>query len=167
MRRQGYTLIELVLVLFLLVLVAFFVFSVTGIGSQAFLRLNSWQERTADLRIGLSYIDVKVHSCDQANTLTIEESPFDSTDALRIKKEIDGQSYVTWIYVWDGYLTEVFVSEGTELTPQMGSQISRAESLDLQQPEASVLRVTLTCVSRGTRASRSRNLTLRSGGISP
>jgi prepilin-type N-terminal cleavage/methylation domain-containing protein len=167
MRKHGYTLIELVLVLFLLVLVAFFVFSVTGIGSQAFLRLNSWQERTTDLRIGLSYIDVKVHSYDQVNALTIGKSPFDSTDALMMKKEIEGQTYITWIYVWDGYLTELFVSEGTELTPQMGSRIARAESLVLQKPEASVLRVTLTCVSRDTRVSRSRNLVLRSEEISP
>jgi len=40
MTRGGYTLVEMVLVMFLLVLVAAFVFSLTGAGSAAYLRLQ-------------------------------------------------------------------------------------------------------------------------------
>lgn len=166
MNQRGYTLIEMVLVLFLLILVSFFVFTLTGIGSSAYLRLTDWQNRTADLRIGLSYIDVKVRSHDAAGAIAIRPDPFSGNDALVISRSVGEETYLTWIYVYDGSLFELFVRSDASVNPAMGSKITDASSFSVSTPAQDQLCVTLVCGSGETAQSRSRTIRLNSkGGI--
>lgn len=167
MKRRGYTLIEMVLVLFLLIIVSFFVFTLTGIGSSAYLRLTDWQNRTADLRIGLSYIDVKVRSHDAAGAIAIRPDPFSGNDALIISRRVADETYLTWIYVYDGSLFELFVREDAAVSPAMGSKIADVSSLSLSMPEPDRLHVTLISGSADTARSRSRTIRLNSKGEIP
>lgn len=167
MRRQGYTLIEMVLVLFLLILVSFFVFTVTGIGSSAYLRLTDWQNRTSDLRIGLSYIDVKVRSHDTAGMIGVRPDPFNGDDALVITRLIGDERYLIWIYVYDGHLYELFVPENADVTPEMGNRIAGADALRVSMPNSRQLDVTLVRRLGEEEQSRSRSIWLHTGGTRP
>jgi prepilin-type N-terminal cleavage/methylation domain-containing protein len=162
--KRGYSLIELVLVMFLLVLVAFYVFSVTGIGSQAYLRLTERQNLTADLRIGLSYLDVKIKTNDRSGAVSIRPDPFTGQTALLIGHEIDGQPYQTWIYLYDGALYELFVSERATVNPAMGNRIVAMDALQLDQPAGNLIRVTLVRGTGQEARTRTRTIGLRSDG---
>jgi hypothetical protein len=174
-RRSGYTLVELVLVLLLLVLVASAVFILAASGSQAFLRLSSRQSASADLRTGLSYIDVQVHKHDARDALSIRPDPFGGSPALVISQTIGGEPFLTWIYVRDGYLRELFIEEGTAINPDMDSQIVRMDELQLSQVSADTLQVVLIRKdgSEGPAGESpaeqkgSRQIHLRAGGVSP
>ena len=167
MSRRGYTLIEMVLVMFLLILVSFYVFTLTGVGSSAYLRLTDWQNRTSNLRIGLSYIDVKVRSNDMADRIEIRPDPFSSNDALVIRRPVGEETYLTWIYVYDGCLYELFVRENAAVTPEMGNKITDADALQLSLPAPRLLRVTLVSGSGDEIRSRTRTIGLNSGGVGP
>ena len=138
MTRGGYTLIEMVLVMFLLVLVAAFVFSLTGAGSTAYLRLQEQQDLSADLRTGLSYIDVKIRSHD-----------------------------APWFYSQGGYLGERFIPGQTAFKPELGSRIAAADVLEVGFSDRQKLLVTLTRQTGDKALTRSRTILLRSGGETP
>jgi hypothetical protein len=167
MNRRGYTLIEMVLVMFLLILVSFYVFTLTGVGSAAYLRLTDWQNRTADLRIGLSYIDVKVRSNDMADRIEIRPDPFSGNDALVMIRPVGEELFLTWIYVHDGCLYELFVRENAVVTPEMGNKIADVQTMQLSMPTPRQIHVTLVSGSEEMARSRSRAIGLNSGGVGP
>lgn len=165
-RRGGYTLIELILVLMLLVLVASVVFTLAGTGSQAYLRLTSKQSQAADLRTGLSYIDVQLRRHDVQDELSIQPDPFSSKPALLITQQIEGQTFLTWVYLRDGYLCELFVLEGTTVTDAMASRIVPIDGMEIEVLENDVLKITLTRQSPGQAIIRgSRTVILKAGGV--
>ena len=163
-RRRGYTLIELVLVLALLVLIAIFVFVLTGSGSQAYLRLTASQNQDSDLRIGLSYINVKLRSFDGQGMIDLQPDPFGGSPALLLSSDIEGESYLTWIYVREGYLCELFLAESTTPVPEMATKIVAADSLMLIRQPDEALQVILTRADGVMTGQRSRTVTLRSKG---
>lgn len=163
-RRNGYTLIELVLVLALLVLIAIFVFVLTGSGSQAYLRLTAGQNQDSDLRIGLSYINVKLRGYDGQGMIDVQPDPFGGSPSLLLTREIEGETYLTWIYVREGYLCELFLAESTTPVPEMATRIVAADSLTLISRPDGALQVILTRDGAATAGQRSRTITLRSKG---
>ena len=165
MTRRGYTLVELVLVMFLLIMVAFFVFAVTGAGSQTYLRLQDRQERISDLRTGLSYIDVKIRSHDRTGSLAVETEPIGGSPAVTIRQDIDGAFYTTWIFVYDGYLCELFISTDIPFDPALASRIVRVDGMTIARSGASAITVTLERQDGPDRQIRSRTVGLRSGEV--
>lgn len=144
MNKSGYSLIEMVLVMLLLIFVSFYVFTLTETGSTAYLRLTRRQQETADLRTGLSYLDVKLKSNDTDGLVTITADPFSGQPALLINQPIGDELYYTWIYVYDNTLYELFTREGAQVSPLMGNKIARAGQLELEMAGPQLLRVSLT-----------------------
>ena len=58
--------------------------------------------------------------------------------------------YETWIYVYDGYLREVFVAQGVQVKPTDGQPIKEQQSF-LAEKEGSVLTLTATGTDGETR----------------
>jgi prepilin-type N-terminal cleavage/methylation domain-containing protein len=167
-RRRGYTLVELVLVLMLLVLVASVVFSLAGTGSRTYLRLTAKQSQAADLRTGLSYLDVQVRKHDAKGALSIRPDPFAGQPALVISQVFDGKTYLTWIYLRDGFLCELLVAEDAVVTSAMGSRIVQMDALKLDVLADGSLRADLSRQAEGQAEIRgSRIISLHAGGISP
>ena len=89
-RRGGYTLIELVLVLMLLVLVASVVVTLAGTGSRTYLNMTAKQVQTADLRIALSYLDVQSRKNDARDAWAVRPDPFEGHPALVVEQNFEG-----------------------------------------------------------------------------
>jgi prepilin-type N-terminal cleavage/methylation domain-containing protein len=167
MTRRGYTLIEMVLVMFLLVLVASLVFSLTGAGATAYLRLQQKQDLAADLRTGLSYLDVKIRSHDAAGQIWSDQRPDNGEAALVLRRTAADAPYVTWIFIHEGYLCELFIPERAAFSPGLGSRIAAADRLDIRFADERQLTVTLSRQTDDGTLSRSRTILLRSGGLLP
>ena len=68
----------------------------------------------------LSYVTEKLHQADSSDA--IDSGTFDGQDAILIRQEYSGQSYVTYLYAYDGYLRELFIKEGVAASPGDGRE---------------------------------------------
>lgn len=170
--RQGYTLIELVLVLFLLVFIAMAVFSLIGIGSQTYARMVEKQEVQADLRVGLSYLDVRMKQHDVTGAVNVAESPFsnhsEGKPALKIQRSFGDTVYILWIYEYDGYLCELLTRPDADIAADMGSRIVAMDQVFFDKLDDDTLQVRMSRSSdSGVLTTQIRTFTLRSeGGVS-
>lgn len=148
--KKGYSLVELVLVLFLLLLVSSLVFTLIGAGSQAWLRLSAAQTQRADLRTGLSYVDMQIRKMDRVAAVTLTTDPFQDEPAILLtgtikNPTIAGQDqYQIWIYVADGMLYELYATPGQVLQPGYANAIVTMQSMQVTKIADRLIEITLT-----------------------
>lgn len=81
-----------------------------------------------DFRVLSAYVRSMVRAEDSADAVSVSE--FDGVRALAMKETIDDESYVTWIYAWDGMLYEQFTDEGYDFDPLGGTEICAVERFE-------------------------------------
>ena len=84
--------------------------------------------------LGLDAYPRRIEGYDISNTqgaLSVASFDGDSAgnDTLFLREEIEGEPYITRIYVWDGYLRELFAAAGDPFVPEDGEKILAAETL--------------------------------------
>lgn len=87
--------------------------------------VRSGGETYAD-RTAVSYIATRVR---QAQAVTVED--FGGCDALVIREEANGKTYLTRIYCHDGYLRELYAAQASQLQPGDGEKILEAEAFSV------------------------------------
>ena len=173
--KKGYSLVELVLVLCLLLLVSSLVFTLIGAGSQAWLRLSSAQNQRSDLRTGLSYVDMQIRKMDRVSAVTLTKDPFQGTPALLLTGRIEqptiaGQDqYQLWIYVADGLLCELYAASGQDLQPGYAQAIVAMKSMQVTEISNQLFEISLTSQSyaQADSLSDTRIIHLRSEEVIP
>ena len=108
-----------------LVLLVFAVFMVSVLfvllcGADTVQKLTSRDQRTYNHRTAVQYVAMRVHQADVAGAVTVENG---ETPALVLTETIEGQSYETRIYCYDGYLREMFCQQNAGLSPEFGEEI--------------------------------------------
>jgi uncharacterized MAPEG superfamily protein len=144
------------LALLLFAVFAVCVLSVLLTGANAYRRLTERDQVSYDDRTVVQYLATKVRQADRAGGVTVET--FQGTDALVLSEELDGSTYCTWLYCYNGYLRELFASADAELSPEDGEKILEAGGLQVES-DGNTLRLKLQTDSGW----RSMVLALRSG----
>lgn len=175
--KKGYSLVELVLVMMLLVLVASLVFSLTAAGSRAWMRLTESGNRRTELRTAMSHIDVQLKKSDSLNSVSIGADPTGSGAAIKLTREIknptipDFNRSETWIYIQDGKLYELHTLPGMPLQDAMtaGQPLADVDSWEIRVVSDQLLEVTLNIKremeSNEITDSITRQFFIRSGGL--
>lgn len=127
-------------------------------GAGVYRQVQRRTEESAETRLGLSYLTAKVHAYDAAGGVRAGE--FGGATALYLLEELDGVGYETILYVYDGYLRELFCEQGWELEPTDGEPIAEARRLTVSQRDRLL---TLDYVDGGGTEARS-DIWIRSGG---
>lgn len=109
-------------------------------GASAYRNVAARTEQGANTRVGLTYLTTKIHGADHADAVYV--GTFGGTDAIYLLQDMDGLTYETILYVYDGQLRELLCEQGWELEPEDGESISEARSLTVSEPEAGLLRLT-------------------------
>jgi hypothetical protein len=148
----------MIAVLLLVCVFAVTLLLVLSTGATVYRQVESRVEESGDRRVGLTYITAKIHSGDQQNG--VSAAAFDGVDAVCLTEEIDGTDYETWLYVYNGWLRELFCARDSGLEPRDGETITEAQSLTVQEEDGLL---TLTYVD-GTGAEETAQVFLRSGG---
>lgn len=80
-------------------------------------------------RIGANYILTKLKCNDIENGIAVGK--FNDIDAIFLNEDIEGYIYTTVLYVYDGYLRELFCEKKLidSFTPQSGDTITVANDL--------------------------------------
>ena len=159
MKREtnGQTEKVLTLVLFAVLAVCMILVLLTGAG--VYKRLTERGQKSYETRTVPLYLATKVRQADSAGAVVTEREY--GLEVLQLKEQIDGISYVTRIYCYEGYVRELFSAETVPFDPTAGEKIAPAAELRFSLTGES-LQVTVTL--EDGRVSE-QMLTLRSDGI--
>lgn len=115
---------------------------VTLAGASLYQKTNSQADLDYHIYTGLSYLEEKVRQHDYPGGVTVER--LDGLDTLCLHETYGEDNYTTYIYVLDQKLTELFLREGMQPSPEDGTALMDAESLTLEQPEEGLLKISLS-----------------------
>lgn len=99
-------------------------------GASLYRNLVDRGEETYARRTALQYLTTRVRQAE-----TVEIGELDGCEALVLGAIIDGETYTTHIYCYEGWLRELYAVPGAALPPQAGEPILEAETFSLKQEE--------------------------------
>lgn len=105
----------------LLLMFAFSTLVLVLLGSRIYRNGVSHLDRNYTTRTALAYVTEKIRQHDEKDSVSFSE--LDGIPALFLKDTIDGDSFFTFVYFYDGALRELFVHSSTSPSPEMGSKI--------------------------------------------
>lgn len=122
---------------FVLLIFCIFIFSVLFVlmfGARIYNRVSQRNESSLASRTCVQYIVEKIHQFDTTGGVYV--APFSDDyddDALYLAQEIEGLTYTTRIYYYDGCVYELFSEAGYEFSPSDGNKVIAAELLNFSQ----------------------------------
>ena len=75
-----------------------------------------------------AYVRSMVRAEDAAQAVVVEDH--DGAPALALYEDIDGDAYVTWLYLYEGQLRELFTDVGYGFNPDSGVVVAPANSFE-------------------------------------
>jgi hypothetical protein len=127
MKKKNFGL-DVVIGLFLLCAFAASLFFTLAAGARIYKDVSGVLERQYTSRTALGYVTAKLHQSDSAGCVSL--GTLEGVPALIISEAYDGVAYKTYVYCWDGYITELFCPASEPLLPSDGLPVIAAEGLD-------------------------------------
>ena len=103
------------------------ILSVLLTGADAYRRLTVRDDASCDRRTAAQYLSTKIRQGDRLGGVTVEHLGGEPT--LALSEDVEGETYVTWIYVEDGYLRELFSAADAGLERADGEKILPSEAV--------------------------------------
>lgn len=99
----------------------------------------------------LSYLTEKIHQNDTASAISV--GTFDNRQALILKQTYNDTQYLTYIYVNDNNLMELYTKEGSTVSAESGKIILPLKSLDMEMTNSYTVHFTCTDTQDNTLSS--------------
>ncbi|MDD3204636.1 MAG: DUF4860 domain-containing protein [Lachnospiraceae bacterium] len=120
----------------LFVITLFCVFAVSAlmlviIGSRVYKNTVSNMDYNYNTRTSFAYITEKIRQFNTNESIQI--SDLDGHEALLLSTVSEEDTYYTYIYMYDGYLKELFIKSGTAPVPDAGQNILPLTDFQLTQ----------------------------------
>lgn len=132
-QQQGYSLIELILAMALLVFLGLGTFTLIIASNEATHRMVDSQDQQSQRRVAASYINTRLRQNDQAGAVSLRTDPALPSEALVIEEVYFGESFENWIYLEDGKLKEIIISPGQELRQDFSYTITEIDFFDVEK----------------------------------
>lgn len=84
-------------------------------------------------RTALSYVMEKIHQADEYGA--VYAGTFDGQDAIVICQTYSEQTYMTYLYEYDGYLRELFIQDGVDAKASDGRRILASDSFSFEESQ--------------------------------
>lgn len=136
---NGYSLIEMMIVMMLLVLFGLGIFMLAATSSTTYQTLVDDKETGGELRIASSYLMTKLRQNDRIGAIRIEKSAINSEDALVIEEILGDEVYETWIYVSQGVLREATVPKETIPSDDVSFEVANVDDVRFGLQDQSIL----------------------------
>lgn len=137
MRSSGNK-VDSVFVLMTFCVFAVSVFLVLMLSGSTYGNMINISQEGQNERIALSYIRTKVRSTDSAGSISVGH--FNGLAALTLEEVFGESTFVTYIYLYNGWVHELFHEEGQNFRPEDGVAIIRTDSLDFEVIDNSLIR---------------------------
>ncbi len=139
---------DVVFVLLLFLVFTAAVLMVLISGASAYKNISASVEEQFQERTCLNYISTKLRHYNSEGDIYITE--IGGVPALALNESIDGESFVTYIYLYDGCVRELYMQENVGLPPDAGDEIIEAENIEFSMPADNIIRVECTGADGGT-----------------
>lgn len=128
----------------LFVLSLFCVFAISSVllilfGADIYKKTVQQMDSNYTSRTSIAYITEKIRQSDTSNAIHITSQ--NDTQILMLINEINGVSYATSLYEYDGYLYELFARTDIELPLDAGQPIMELHSLTFSQIEPNIIKI--------------------------
>lgn len=138
--KKGYSVVEFVFIVALLMIFGFTTFSLLIAGSESYENISKRKEVQSELRLASSYVNMKIRQNDVEGVLSVVKNPYNLTDSLLIKEIFDKKEYHTWVYFDKGRLWEATLEKGMILTTDVSFPIAILERFEMTyQPETRLI----------------------------
>ena len=131
--------VDTVVVLLIFCVFASSVFLVLMLGGSTYQNMINISNEGQNERIVVSYIRTKIRNTDSADSISV--GTFDGHSTLFIEENFGGSTFVTLIYLYNGWVKELFHEKGQNFLPQDGMPIIRADSLAFEELSGGLIRV--------------------------
>ena len=129
---------DTVFVLLIFCLFAMSVLITLMLGAGVYKHMTDISGEGYDERTCLSYIWTKIKNSDQIGKISVGD--FDGTPALRLSEVYGDTTYETRIYLYDGWVYELFCEESLDAHPSDGVPIIKTDSLSFEQLDDGLIR---------------------------
>lgn len=118
------------------VITLFFVFSLSAlmlviIGADVYKKTVASMDSNYISRTSFAYVTEKIRQNDSYDSIEIK--PYGEGDALLLKETIEDTSYTTYLYIYNGYLMELFAKSDQDLSPDSGQKILAIQSFSIKK----------------------------------
>ena len=100
-------------------------------GADVYQKSVNDMNRNSTIRTSLSYLSEKIHQNDAENGIRIDQ--LNDRPSLVLTQNLNGETYETWIYAYDGMLCEIMTDLENGFTPEEGQPILEIGSFSLEQ----------------------------------
>lgn len=121
--KEKRTKITEVLALLTLTVFAMCVLLVLLMGASAYRGLVDAGEESHGRRTAVGYLTTRVRQAE-----SVELEPFQGYPSLLLQETVGGDTYVTRIYCWDGWLRELYSAPGAGLSVEDGEEILETDA---------------------------------------
>lgn len=133
---------HLIDILFLLSL--FCVFAISSVililfGADIYRKTVSQMDTNYTARTSIAYLSEKIRQSDSEGSIII--SQYDETDILMLTTDIDGITYATSLYEYNGYLYELFSRTDIELPLDAGQPVMEIKNLNFKKCNDTLLKI--------------------------
>ncbi len=129
---KGRTQTEVMAVFILLLLLGLCIFTLASAGSGAYRRTNDARSAQSEVRVALSFMQMKVRQTDVIHAIRIGQNPVNGQDSLVLSETFSGKRYDTWVYHDAGLLREALVEEGQTFDNGMAFPIAELEGFEIK-----------------------------------
>ena len=131
-KNNGYSLIELILVMVLIVIFGLSTFTLVVSGNNAYKNIVEKKTLNSELRVAVSYLDMKLRQGDGQGEIHVKKIPNGHNNAIVIQELVEGKTYETWIFFNNGKLREAFILQGTPIVDQNSFAVAEIDGFDLR-----------------------------------
>lgn len=128
----GRTQTEVLSVFILLLLMGLSIFSLAAAGSTAYHKTDAMRTAQIEVRVAISFVQMKIRQGDAAASIRIEPNPVNGANSLVISETISGRRYETWIYHNAGSLREALVLAGDPFDNDQAFPVSKLDGFEIQ-----------------------------------
>lgn len=131
--------IDVFFVLCVFLLCAISLLGMLFVGARTQQKVNNSTEENFYMRTSLLYISNKAKFFQEKGKVSVGE--FNNNTALFFEEEIEGIKYVTKVYMYDGYLMELFTEKNSDIEADAGTIITNVSFFEAKQIESGLIDV--------------------------
>lgn len=128
-KHNGKTRLETMLVMLVLIMFSVSAYTMVVATSSSYAKNQDDTVAKDNLRLATSYIDSKIKQ-SESKDISLTDISISDKRAISIKEKDNGASYLTLIYLKDGFLKELLVQDGTNLEEVEGNDIASIKDMD-------------------------------------
>lgn len=137
--------IDIFFVLVLFGVMALSLVTVITLGANVYSKTADLMQHNYETRTTLGYVSGKIRQCDSRGA--VETDTIDGVSVLKLRQEINGSTYMTYICCYDGYLCEFFAAEDLPFSPQNAQRLVAVTGFSAEKKDGNLLELTVTDTS--------------------